>query len=359
MCVYQGGIIFGPSLLGHDDLFASSLFPTRGIIVIETVASFGLMFLFFLMGVKTNPTTMLRPGRIPVVIGTAVSLLTLGLTTSLSLLLKAYVPMDKSLAGSLPLIAASQCLTAFPNISLLLTELKILNTDIGHLAICTSLFCDVIGVSLTALSFSIMDNSSIKGSALAFASIIVLLAIIVFVFRPIIMWILANTKEGMVVGELFVVAIFCTVLVAGLASEVLGQHFIFGPLLLGLAVPEGPPLGSALVAKLDLFITGLLYPAFLTVSGLKTNFFEISLQSTGIVMIIVIFATLLKIGVVLVIAHYTEMPFREALVLGLLLNARGICELLILNLWKDGQVTNKSFSLSFFRIHYLPVIASL
>ncbi|KAH7855891.1 hypothetical protein Vadar_030182 [Vaccinium darrowii] len=199
------------------------------------------MFLFFLMGVKTNPTMMLQPGRIPVVIGTAVSLLTLGLTTSLSLLLKAYVPMDKSLAGSLPLIAASQCL----------------------------------------------------------------------------------------------------------ASEVLGQHFIFGPLLLGLAVPEGPPLGSALVAKLDLFITGLLYPAFLTVSGLKTNFFEITLQSTGIVMIIVIFATLLKIGVVLVIAHYTEMPFREALVLGLLLNARGICELLILNLWKDGQIlSNQEFSLA-------------
>ncbi|KAI8564316.1 hypothetical protein RHMOL_Rhmol03G0171300 [Rhododendron molle] len=305
------------------------------------------MFFFFQMGVKTDLGTMLRPGRMAVVIGASISLLTLGLTTPLSLLLKSYVPMDKSLASSLPLIAASQSMSAFPNIAFLLTELKMLNTNIGRLALSASLFCDVIGISLTAIGFTVMEHSTLERSASAFASVILLLAVIAYVFRPILMWILTKTKEETVVGELFVISIFCTVLLAGLVSEFLGQHFMFGPAILGLAVPEGPPLGSALTAKLDLLITGLLYPTFLTVSGLKTNFFEINFQSMWIVMIVVIFAALVKIGVVLLVAHHTEMPSREALVLGLLLNTKGICEMLVYNLWKDSQIlSNQEFTLA-------------
>ena len=296
------------------------------------------MFFFFEVGVKTDVSMMLRPGRLAIAMGTSVMFVTLVLTTPLSLLLKAYVPMDDSLANSLPLIAASQCLTAFPNIACLLAELKILNTDLGRLAISASCFCDVMGISLMAVTFSIMDTSNLLRSFLAILSTAALLAIIVYVFRPAVLWVHSHTSEGKVVREIYITAIFIAVLVASLVSEIVGQHYILGPLVLGLAVPEGPPLGAALVTKLDSFVSGLLYPTFLTVSGLKTNIFKIHLQSTWIILFIVLFASLAKIGAVLLTAHFTDMPSREALVLGLVLNARGICELAIYILWKDDQV---------------------
>ncbi|GFS33606.1 hypothetical protein Acr_00g0029570 [Actinidia rufa] len=104
--------------------------------------------------------------------------------------------------------------------------------------------------------------------------------------------------------------------------------------------------GSCLGGKAGLLVSGLLYPTFLTVSGLKTNIFKIHLQSTWIVLVIVLFASLVKIGAVLLIAHYTNMPSLEALVLGFVLNARGICEVAVYNLWKDGQIlTDQEFAL--------------
>ncbi|XP_057475926.1 cation/H(+) antiporter 15-like [Actinidia eriantha] len=341
-----GGIVFGPSLLGHNNAIASALFPLRGTVVIETIATFGIMFFFFEVGVKTDVSMMLRPGRLAIAMGTSVMFVTLALTTPLSLLLKAYVPMDDSLANSLPLIAASQCLTAFPNIACLLAELKILNTDLGRLAISASCFCDVMGISLMAVTFSIMDTSNLLRSFFAILSTAALLAIIAYVFRPAVLWVHSHTSEGKVVREIYITAIFIAVLVASLVSEIVGQHYILGPLVLGLAVPEGPPLGAALVTKLDSFVSGLLYPTFLTVSGLKTNIFKIHLQSTWIILFIVLFASLAKIGAVLLTAHFTDMPSREALVLGLVLNARGICELAIYILWKDDQIlTDQEFTL--------------
>ncbi|XP_057489408.1 cation/H(+) antiporter 15-like [Actinidia eriantha] len=211
--------------------------------------------------------------------------------------------MDDSLANSLPLIAASQCLTAFPNIACLLAELKILNTDLGRLAISTSCFCDVMGISLMAVAFSIMETSNFLRSFCAILSTVAILATIVYVFRA----------SSLTLGEIYITAIFIVVLVASLVSEIVSQHYILGLLVLGLAVPEGPLLGAALVAKLDSLFRGC--------------------------------STLPSLLAVLLIAHYTDMPSLEALVLGRVLNARGFCEVAIYNLWKDGQIlTDQEFA---------------
>uniref|UniRef100_A0A5B7C9H8 Uncharacterized protein n=1 Tax=Davidia involucrata TaxID=16924 RepID=A0A5B7C9H8_DAVIN len=344
-----GGIIFGPSLLGHDEALTSGLFPPRGAMIIETVASFGIMFFLFTIGVKMDSKMMLRPDRKAMTIGVSVMFITLALTAPLSLVLTKYVPMDASLTQALPLIAASQCLTPFPNIACLLAELQILNTDLGRLAISSAMFCDVLGISLTAIGMSITQNKG--GNTLtpiwAILSSVALLLIIAYVIRPSVLWILGRTPEGEPLGEIYITFIFITVVVAGFASETIGQHFVLGPLILGLAMPEGPPLGATLVLKLDTLISGLLYPTFLTVSGLKTNIFKIHFRSLWIVGIVVLFASVVKIGAVVLPARYFNIPIRDAVVLGLMMNARGICELMVYNLWRTGEVLNdQDFALS-------------
>ncbi|KAL6980771.1 hypothetical protein U1Q18_022409 [Sarracenia purpurea var. burkii] len=152
------------------------------------------------------------------------------------------------------------------------------------------------------------------------------------------MWIHKRILKGNALREVHITIILTGVLVGGLASEVLGQHFLLGPLILGLAVPEGPPLAPALTGRLDSLISGLLYPTYLTISGLKTNVFKIHLKSMGIVSFVVVFASLVKIGTVQLIALYSNLSSREAFVLGLILNVKGICELVLYNLWKNDQL---------------------
>ncbi|KAJ1417732.1 Sodium/solute symporter superfamily [Sesbania bispinosa] len=158
-----GGVLFGPSILGHNKVLAHSLFPMRGALVLETIATFCLMFFYFICCMKMDPATMLKTEKQAITIGLSVFLFTLAIPTGLAFLLRQYVSMDKSLSEALPFIATSQSLTVFVSIVVLLTELKILNTDIGRLAMSASMFVDVISFPMTVLMFAIVQTVNIGG----------------------------------------------------------------------------------------------------------------------------------------------------------------------------------------------------
>ncbi|KAL6980773.1 hypothetical protein U1Q18_022411 [Sarracenia purpurea var. burkii] len=318
-----GGIIFGPSVLGHENLMTSVLFPPKGAMVLETFALFGIIFFIFQIGVKIDNGMMVRPTRPNMVIAVSVMLSTLGLTTLLSILLKTYVHMEESLAKSLPFIAAFQCISPFVNVVNLLTELKILNADLSRIATATTIFSDMLGIALMFVGFAIVKSPNMVTSLFMILVDCSVLGAIACVFRTLVMWIQKRILEGNALREVHITTILTAVLVSSLASGVLGLNILLGPLILGIAVPEGPPLGAALVGRLDSLISGLLYPTYLTISGLKTNVFTIHLKSMGIVLFVVVFAGLVKIGTVQLIAQYRNLSSREAFVLGLMLNILG------------------------------------
>ncbi|KAL6980774.1 hypothetical protein U1Q18_022412 [Sarracenia purpurea var. burkii] len=354
-----GGIIFGPSVLGNGNPIASALFPPKGVMVLETFAVFGLMFFFFQIGVKMDSGLMLRPTRIDMAIAVSITLSSLGLTTVLTILLKTYVPMNESLAKSLPVIAVSQCMSPFTNVVTLLTELKILNADLSRIACTTSMFCDVFSITLMTVGFAALRSPNMLISIFAIVVTVTILGAIVYAFRTTVMWIHKHILKGNPLREVHITTIFTAVLVGCLASEALGQHFLLGPLMLGLAVPEGPPLGAALAARLDSLISGLLYPTYLTVSGLKTDIFKIHLRSMGIILFVIVFASLVKIGTIQLMAQYKNLSSREAFVLGLMLNVKGICELVVYNLWKDSEfLTDEQFALAVMSVMATTVIIS-
>lgn len=333
-------MVFGPSLLGHKNMMSSKLFPARGSMVIETMATYGLMFFLFLMGVRSDFTMMLQPGRQALIIGFSVFFFTFVLCGLAAFILVKFLPMETTLSHSIFFIAGAQTLTGFPVIAYLLRELKMLNTDIGRLALSSTMFCDALGISLTAVALSIMGpkSSGPLTPLWAILSSIALVATIAYVIRPAILWTLNRAPKGKPMNEMFILSIFVLVPMMGFLSESIGQHYVFGPLVLGLAVPDGPPLGVALISKLDTFASGLFYPTYLAISGLRTNIFKIHFQGLGIVGVVVFFSCLVKIGAVMVPAIYSDVPLREAFVLGLIINARGIVELMVFNLWKDTMV---------------------
>ena len=321
-------------------MLSNSLFPMEASMTLETSAAFGVMFFFFIVGVKMDPATLLRTERKAISIGLSVFLFTLAVPIGLSILMIAYVSMDHSLARSLPLIAASQSLTAFVVIAVLLRELKILNTDIGRLAMSAAMFADVVGFALTAILFAMLQNKG--GHMVKLAKIILsaagLFFTIVFVMRPVIIWMLKRSRDGKPINEFLIICVFVFVLVTGFVSEIIGQHYIMGPLLLGLAIPEGPPLGTALITKMETISFGFFYPTYLAVSGLQTNLFKVDFKSMWIVCLVVAVSFMVKIGAVMLPGYYHNVPMKECLVIGLILNARGIAELVVYNLWKGTKV---------------------
>ncbi|KAJ1401144.1 Sodium/solute symporter superfamily [Sesbania bispinosa] len=257
--------------------------------------------------------------------------------------------MDDSLSTSLPLIAISQSFTAFVVIAILLTELKILNTDIGRLAMSAAMFADIIGFVFTAFLFATIQNKD--GTMVTLLGIILstvaLCVGILYVMRPLILRIIKQSSDGRPVSQTCIVCIFLFVLITGFFSELIGQHYIMGPLILGLVIPVGPPLGTALITKMETISYDFFYPIFLAISGLQTDVFKIEYKSMWIVCIIVVVSVVVKIGAVMLPGYYNNVPLKECFVIGLILNARGVVELVSYNLWKGGKLmSDQEFSLS-------------
>ncbi|KAI3870416.1 hypothetical protein MKX03_006710, partial [Papaver bracteatum] len=75
---------------------------------------------------------------------------------------------------------------------------------------------------------------------------------ILFIVRPAALWVVKNTPEGRPVSDVYISLIMISVLLCGLASEYCGLNSMVGAFFLGLAIPDGPSLGSSLVHKLHI-----------------------------------------------------------------------------------------------------------
>ncbi|KAL2227369.1 cation/H(+) antiporter 15 [Sesamum indicum] len=343
-----GGILFGPSVLGREDIMGTALFPSRSVMTLETTASFGIVFFLFAIGIRMNTRTIFRPGRQALVLGISSMLITLLFSSSLATVLKSYVHMDDSLANALPLLGASQCITAFPNVSCLLIELKMASSDVGRIAASTAMLCDFISTVILIVVSGIQQSGfdPLK-SACAISSAMLFVAVMVYIIRPIVKATVRRMPTLEPLQEQYVLFCFTGVLLSALVSEMIGQHFMLGPLIFGLVVPDGPPLGSPMISKLDLPIGKFLYPTYLTISGLKTNIYKIHLRSLWIVAFLILFTCLIKIGVVVLASRFLNIYFYDSVVIGLIINGKGICELIMFNMWRDsGVLTDQEFALS-------------
>ncbi|KAJ6432447.1 hypothetical protein OIU84_019646 [Salix udensis] len=279
-CVSQilAGMIFGPSFLGQSKKLLDSMFPIRSLSTLWTVASFGNLFYIFhnrSEGRSCNDA-------------------------------KARVELRCNLNKSIVFIAASQSFTGFPVVSAFLYDLKIQNTEVGRLALTSAVFADLIDIIVAAISLTLGDFVSHPLLPVrAVLSNIALVVVVLFIIKPMVMWMVGPIKEMKLVGEKCIFITTAATLLLAFVSEIVGQHYVLGPLIFGLVLPNGPPFGAAL--------------------------------SAIIVGIIVVFGIIVKMGAVMLPALHSQVPVRDALVLGMILNIKGIVEINVYNFWKDNK----------------------
>lgn len=332
-------MLFGPSALGHLKIVHKVLFPIKGYVVLETLSYFGLMFYYFLWSVRLDLYTVLKTEKVAVVLAMSVSIFTFLIPTGISFLLKTYVAMEKDFANSLPYIGISQTFTIFISIAVLLTDLKILNTDIGRLAISVAVITDMIGMFLSIITFAVIQYT--EGDILilvsATLSSFLFVLFVVFMMRPMILWMVKNPGKGST-NEICIVCIFVFIILSGLVGELIGQHFSMGPIILGLSLPEGPPIGTSLMKKLEIMCMAFLYPISLAVNGLGVDVFNMNIDYLWVICLIIVVGFFAKIGAIMLPGYYLNISMKKCWIIGLLLNGKGICELVLFNVWVESQV---------------------
>ncbi|XP_065851155.1 cation/H(+) antiporter 15-like [Euphorbia lathyris] len=336
------GIILGPSVLCKNRAFANAFFPLRGLIMMDTVAAFGFILYFFLIGVQMDPYLFKNVDRKTMTIGLCSVGVPMVISTTACAIIVSHISLDVTLAKSLPYIAQAESLLSLPIIAGLLAELKIINSEFGRVALSASfmagIFCTITVIATVLWQPDSPAKSTHSEGVHGLVNILFLLLIIIFIMRPLLLCMIRQSPEGQPLKESYVVAIIMSALFTGFLSRALGLNLYLGPFAFGICMPAGPPVGSSIVERLDLITNWLFMPLYLVKNGLVINISTIELKNYLVIQSVAIISAFGKFLGTYVVSRLSDIPSADAAALGLVMNAQGVLELGVFKLMKREQV---------------------
>ena len=344
------GILLGPSFLGWlSPPTMAALFPPESLGFLNALGQVGLLVFIFLVGLKVDVKLLRTLGHTAVLTSHVSIVLPFFLGTLLALYLYPRLSDESvTFAGFGLFMGAAMSVTAFPVLARILAERRLLGTKLGTVAIVCAAVDDVTAWIILAFIVVLVRTSAQHGSILVNLILIIAFALImIFGLRRL----LARLEIQYRLQEKFTQNMIAFVLLLVLASasitEWLGIHTLFGAFLVGVIMPKGRNFVRDLTEKLEGLPVILLLPLFFTATGLRTRIELISgAEMWFYCALIIIVATAGKLGGSMLSSRISGMTWREAGSLGILMNTRGLMELVILNIGFDiGVISPALFSM--------------
>ncbi|KAF7071749.1 hypothetical protein CFC21_092965 [Triticum aestivum] len=335
------GILLGPSVLGRNHELRGALFSERGTYILESVSLVALILFLFSMGVKTDMSLLRRPSGRAVAVGLAGSVVPLAITLPVFHMLQPTLPADLRGSSLITEIAVRLSLSSFPVIADALAELDLLNSELGRIALTASLITDVTSWFLRACfaaAFLVTEAKSPAFTTKILASFVGFVFFVAFVARPAGRYIAyKRTPAGDLLSEGSFVVVVIAALLSALVTDVIGFKYMIGPMMLGLAIPGGMPIGATMTERLDSFFIALFLPVYMALAGYRTDFSELGGHEEKWCALELFVALCVAGKMVGCIAAglFFAMPIGEATALALMLNIRGIVEVAAINNWGD------------------------
>jgi Kef-type K+ transport system membrane component KefB len=330
------GILLGPSLLGRlAPETAAFLLPPAVTPFLQVIAQLGVILYMFLVGLELNAGMLRGRARATVLTSHASIIVPFLLGTLLALCLyPLFSHSDVSFTSFALFLGVALSVTAFPVLARILTDRHMHRTRLGVAALACAALNDVTAWCLLAFVVGVA-RASVGGALLSVGWTLAYIAFMVLVVRPVVNRLLAGVGEGGLTRNVAGL-VFVALLLSALATDLIGIHALFGAFLLGAIIPHDSVLARTFTHKLEDVVGVLLLPAYFAFTGLRT---EIGLAS-GVGQwlacgLIILVATVGKFGGTLAAARWTGQGWREAAALGVLMNTRGLMELIVLNVGLD------------------------
>ena len=330
------GVALGPSLLGSH--LSGVLLPTTAAPLLEIIAQLGIVVYMFTVGrelgldrlrqhTKTLLATTLGSLVVPFLMGMALA----------QLLYSRLAGTGASSSNFALFIGISLAITAFPVLARFLEDRKLLHSELGSLSLASAAIGDI--VAWCVLAFIVGGLKAQTGVGLkVMGGTLVYLVILVLVIRPLLRHQMSRWKEETLTPSQSAV-ILVGLLLSALATQAIGIHAISGAFLWGAILPPNNRAMQALLGQLKPVVTALLLPAFFALTGMRVRIdLLVGWQDWLVCGGIILVATLGKIGGTFFAARGTGVGARDALVLGALMNTRGLIELIVLNIGLDLHV---------------------
>lgn len=345
------GIVLGPSLFG---LFApelwSMVFPADSVALLDVLAQLGVILFLFLIGLELDPSILRNRGQAAFAISNASIVAPFLLGAASTLFLYPILFNDTARMSFAPValfMGAAMSVTAFPVLARILSERSLQRTEVGVVAISSAALNDVTAWCMLAFVVAIgRAEGMLPGLVTAGLTALYVLGMLYGV-RPLLRRLeVVYERQERRTHRVLAMVLLATLLSAAV-TELIGIHALFGAFLMGAIMPKGTEFVRAVTGRLEDLVTTFLLPIFFAYAGLRTQIGlldgpELWWMTAGIVAV----ACLGKFGGAAIAARVSGMGWRESSAVGILMNTRGLMELVILTIGLEiGVITPAVFAM--------------
>jgi Kef-type K+ transport system membrane component KefB/nucleotide-binding universal stress UspA family protein len=343
------GILLGPTLLGAI-VHPNPLFPPESVQHLEILSQLGVVLFLFLVGLEFDPKLVQGRGKAAAFISGSSVVLPLGMGIALTYLIQ-HLFDDEHRAHLLPsalFMGAAISVTAFPVLARILAERNLARTRVGALSITAAAVNDVLAWVMLAVVVAVSGNGDAESSGpwaplwkLLLASGYI--AVMLLVVRPGLRRVEAVYDRQGRLSQNLVAVIFLLLLASSFATEWIGVHALFGAFVAGCVMPKRSAFVHHLGEKLEDFTVVFLLPIFFAAAGLKTDLTNaFSGEFVGYTLLIIAVACVGKMIGAGVPALLCGNSVRDSAAVGVLMNTRGLMELIILTVGLQLGVINET-----------------
>jgi Kef-type K+ transport system membrane component KefB len=332
------GILLGPSLLGKISPAAmNGLFPAASLGPLYALSQLGLVLFMFLVGLDVRPDAARGSARSVIVTSWASIAAPFVCGAILAWKIYPYLGSGVPRFPFVLFLGAAMSITAFPVLARILADRKLTQTRAGMFAISCAAVDDVTAWCLLAV-ITVVSRPEASHTPLTwrFAELGLYTIGMLFLVRPALRR-LRPASEPLSPGWFTAAMIF--LLVSVVATEALGVHALFGAFLAGIVMPRSGKLEAEFRGHLESVTLVLLLPLFFAYTGLRTSIGLLNTADAWLLCgLIVLVAVASKFVVSAACVRASGMPWRESMAIGILVNTRGLVELVILNVGLDLHI---------------------
>jgi Kef-type K+ transport system membrane component KefB len=332
------GILLGPSLLGVvSPSTLDGLFPTEVVGALKVLAQIGLVLFMFLIGLELDIQKLRGHGRKAVVISqcSIVTPILLGAVLAVWLYPRLGAGVDR--LGFTLFMGAAMAITAFPVLARVLQETGLTRTRIGVLTITCAAVDDVTAWCVLAGVVAVVQATGFGDAVVTVVLSLAYLAAMLTVVRPL-------------VARMPAVPVWlaiCMALLSAWVTEEIGIHAIFGAFMAGAVMPRRTAVQREIHDRLESAVVSFLLPVFFVVVGLATRIDALdSPYLWAVTGLVCLTAVAGKWGGSMIGARLTGERWQDAAAIGILMNTRGLTELVILSVGLElGVITTTVFTI--------------
>jgi Kef-type K+ transport system membrane component KefB len=342
------GILLGPSFFGWlAPGLASQVLSVSVAPYLAVISQVGIVLYMFLVGLELDTDVLRQKTKSSIAISHASMLVPFLLGGVLALwLYPRFGTRNVSFTVFALFIGVAMSVTAFPVLARILTDRGMQKSQLGVIALACAAVGDVTAWCLLAMVVAVA-RAEARNLLFTLATTVGFILFVLLIARRGALWLVRKREEkGQTTRDMFAI-VFAALLTAALVTERIGIHALFGAFLIGTLIPHDSALARDIRDKCETLVVVLLLPVFFAFTGMRTKIGLLNGTRYWLACFLIIaVAALGKFGGSFLAARLTGSDSREAASLGVLLNTRGLMELIVLNVGLDlGLLSSALFTM--------------